>query len=49
LRHVRSIVYAVIHTLEWSLEDSPELIGRLAEIDRRITLIERLRRPHVIA
>jgi hypothetical protein len=39
LLDLRSIVYAVIHTLQWSLDDSLELIGRLAEIDRRIALI----------
>jgi hypothetical protein len=39
---VRVIVYAVIHSLRWTLDDSLELIGRLAEIDRRIAMIERL-------
>ena len=42
LRRVRSIVYAIIHALRWTLGDSLELIGRLAEIDRRIAMIERL-------
>ncbi len=39
---VRAVVYAVIHSLHWTLDDSLELIGRLAEIDRRIAMIERL-------
>ena len=42
LRHVRAVVYAVIHSPRWTLDDSLELIGRLAEIDRRIAMIERL-------
>ena len=42
LRRVRSIVYAIIHALRWTLDDSLELIGRLAEIDRCIAMIERL-------
>jgi hypothetical protein len=42
LRDVREVIYAVIHSLRWTLDDSLELIGRLAEIDRRIAMIERL-------
>ena len=42
LRRVRTIVYAIIHALGWTLDDSLKLIGRLAEIDRRIATIERL-------
>jgi hypothetical protein len=41
LKGLRPIVYAVIHTVTWSLDDSLGLIGRLVEIDRRIALIER--------
>jgi hypothetical protein len=41
LTRLRPIVYAVIHALTWSLDDSLGLIGQLAEIDRRIALIER--------
>jgi hypothetical protein len=41
LTRLRPIVYAVIHAFTWSLDDSLWLIGRLAEIDRRIALIER--------
>jgi len=41
LRRLRSIVYAVIHALAWSLDASLGLIGQLVEIDRRIALIER--------
>jgi hypothetical protein len=41
LQRLRPIVYAVIHTFAWSLDDSPGLIGRLVEIDRRIAIIER--------
>ena len=41
LRRVRAIVYAIIHALTWTLDDSFALIGRLAEIDRRIGMIER--------
>ena len=44
LKRLRPIVYAVIRALAWSLDNSLGLIGRLAEIDRRIALIER--RPH---
>ena len=40
LKRLRPIVYAVIHALAWSLDDSLGLIGRLVEIDRRIALIE---------
>jgi hypothetical protein len=42
LRRVRVVVYAVIHSLRRTLDDPLELIGRLAEIDRRIAVIERL-------
>jgi hypothetical protein len=42
LRRVRSIVYAAIRALRWTLADSLELIGRLAEIDRRITVAQKL-------
>jgi hypothetical protein len=41
LTRLRPIVYAVIHALTWSVDDSLGLIRRLVEIDRRITLIER--------
>ena len=41
LKRLRPIVYAVIHAFTWSLDDSLGLIGRLAEIDRRIAQIER--------
>jgi len=41
LQRLRPIVYAVIHAFAWSLDDSPGLIGRLVEIDRRIAIIER--------
>jgi hypothetical protein len=41
LKQLRSIVYAVIHAFDWGLDDSLGLIGRLVEIDRRISLIER--------
>jgi hypothetical protein len=41
LKRLRPIVYAVIHALSWSLDDSLGLVGRLVEIDRRIAIIER--------
>ena len=41
LKQLRPIVYAVIHAFNWGLDDSLGLIGRLVEIDRRISLIER--------
>ena len=41
LKRLRPIVYAVIHAFTWNLDDSLGLIGRLVEIDRRISLIER--------
>jgi hypothetical protein len=41
LKRLSPIVYAVIHALTWSLDDSLALIGRLVEIDRRIAQIER--------
>jgi hypothetical protein len=41
LKRLRPIVYAVIHAFTWGLDDSLGLIGRLVEIDRRISLIER--------
>jgi hypothetical protein len=36
LRAVRAIVYAVIHPVDFTLEESTALIGRLDEIDRRL-------------
>jgi hypothetical protein len=36
LRAVRAIVYAVIHAVDFTLEESTALIGRLVEIDRRL-------------
>jgi hypothetical protein len=41
LKRLRPIVYAVIHTFTWSLDDPLGPIARLVEIDRRIALIER--------
>ena len=37
LRCVRDTVYAIIHALDFTLDDSLPFIGRLAEIDRRLT------------
>jgi len=36
LRAARAIVYAVIHAVDFTLEESTALIGRLVEIDRRL-------------
>ena len=41
LRRARDIVYAIIHALGGRLDDSLPFIGRLAELDRRISLNER--------
>jgi hypothetical protein len=47
LRWVRLIFYALVQTLSWSLDDSLDLMGERAEIDRRIAMIEQRssRRP----
>jgi hypothetical protein len=42
LRRPRDIVFAIIHALGGTLDDGLPFIGRLAEIERRIGLIERL-------
>jgi len=40
LRAVRAIVYAVIHAVDFTFEESTALIGRLVEIDRRLAAAE---------
>ena len=41
LRAVRAIVYAVIQAVDFTLEESTALIGRLVEIDRRLAAADR--------
>jgi hypothetical protein len=41
LRAVRAIVYAVIHAVDFTLDESTALIGRLVEIDRRLAAADR--------
>jgi len=41
LRAARAIVYAVIHAVDFTLDESTTLIGRLVEIDRRLAAAER--------
>ena len=41
LRAVRAIVYAVIQAVDFTLDKSTALIGRLVEIDRRLAAGER--------
>ena len=41
LRAVRAIVYAVIQAVDFTLDESTALIGRLVEIDRRLAAGER--------
>jgi hypothetical protein len=43
LQELSSIVYPLLHALDFTLDEAAPLIGRLMEIDRRIVLIERLR------
>ena len=43
LQELRPVVYALLHALDFTLDEATELIGLLAEIDRRIALMERLR------
>ena len=43
LQELRSIVYALLRALDFTPSEATPLIGRLAEIDRGIVLIERLR------
>ncbi len=39
LRAVRAIVYGVIQAVDFTLEESTALIGRLVEIDRRLAAV----------
>ena len=41
LRAVRAIVYAVIQAVDFTLDESTALIGRLVEIDRRLAAADR--------
>jgi hypothetical protein len=43
LQELRSAVYALLHALDFTLDEAAPIIGRLVEIDSRIGLIERLR------
>jgi hypothetical protein len=43
LQELRSVVYALLHALDFTLDEATPIIGRLVEIDRRIVLNERLR------
>lgn len=40
LRFLRDTVYAIIHALDSTLDDSLPFIGRLAEIDRRLAVAD---------
>jgi hypothetical protein len=42
LQEVRPLVYALLHALHFTLDEATSLIGLLAEIDRRVALMERL-------
>ena len=43
LQELRPTVYALLHALDFTLDEAIPIIGLLVEIDRRIALIERLR------
>jgi hypothetical protein len=36
LKEVRPVVYALLHSLDFTLDEATPMIGLLAEIDRRI-------------
>ena len=40
LHELRPTVHALLHALDFTLDEATPLIGRLAEIDRRIALNE---------
>jgi hypothetical protein len=42
LQEVRPVVYALLHALDFTLDEATPIVGLLVEIDRRIALIERL-------
>ena len=42
LREIRTVVYALLHSLDFMRDEATPIIGLLAEIDHRISLIERL-------
>ena len=44
LQELRPTVYALLHALDFTLDEAIPIIGLLVEIDRRIALIERLQR-----
>ena len=44
LQRARVIIYPIIQALDWTLDESLPLIGRLAEIDRRLEMQARDRR-----
>jgi hypothetical protein len=46
LQEVRPLDYALLHALDFTLDEATPLIGRLAEIDRRITLMKLLQSPN---
>jgi hypothetical protein len=41
LQELRTAVYALLHVLDFTLDEATPIIGRLVEIDRRIVLNER--------
>ena len=43
LQELRPTVYALLHALDFTLDEAIPIIGLLVEIDRRIALIEPLR------
>jgi hypothetical protein len=46
LQEVRPRVYALLHALGFTVDEATPLIGLLAEIDRRIALMELLQSPN---
>ena len=45
LQELRAVVYALLHVLAFPLDEAAPIIGRLAELDRRIALAELLQSP----